>query len=191
VREQLREVEQALQQARERARQVELEYDAWKLLLETLRASESSEGAHLGRALAGPVSRRFGELTSGRYGNLELGAHLDATGLRVAGEVRELRALSAGTQDQLATLLRLCIAEQLRSAIVLDDHLSQSDPARVAWFNAVLRSAAQHVQIILITCRPAELLGRDEFQRAGEPAFVGAAGLLRSVDLTRVIQRFP
>lgn len=191
VREQLREVEQALQQARERARQVELEYDAWKLLLETLRASESSEGAHLGRALAGPVSRRFGELTSGRYGNLELGAHLDATGLRVAGEVREIRALSAGTQDQLATLLRLCIAEQLRSAIVLDDHLSQSDPARVAWFNAVLRSAAQHVQIILITCRPAELLSRDEFQRAGEPAFVGAAGLLRSVDLTGVIRRFP
>lgn len=190
VREQLRELEQATQQTRERARQVELEYDGWKLLLETLRASESSEGAHLGRALAGPVSTRFAQLTSGRYGNLELGAHLDATGLRVAGEVREIRALSAGTQDQLATLLRLCIAEQLHSAIVLDDHLSQSDPARVAWFNAILRSAAQQVQIVLITCRPAELLAADEFPRPGEIACTGAAGLLRAVDLTRVIRQF-
>ena len=190
VREQLRELDQAIQQTRERARQVELEFDAWKLLLDSLRASESSEGAHLGRALAGPVSTRFRQLTSGRYGSLELGAHLDDPGLHVAGERREIQALSAGTQDQLATLLRLCVAEQLRSTIVLDDHLSQSDPTRVAWFNAILRSAAQQVQVILITCRPAELLGRDEFPRPGESAFSAAAGLLRAVDLTGIIRRF-
>ena len=87
-------------------------------------------------------------------------------------------------------MLRLCIAEQLHSAIVLDDHLSQSDPARVAWFNAILRSAAQQVQIVLITCRPAELLAADEFPRPGEIACTGAAGLLRAVDLTRVIRQF-
>ena len=190
VREQLRDLDQAMQQTREQARQVELAFDAWKLLLETLRTSESTEGAHLGRALAGPVSTRFRQLTSGRYGNLELGAHLDDPGLHVAGERREIHALSAGTQDQLATLLRLCVAEQLRSTIVLDDHLSQSDPTRVAWFNAILRSAAQQVQVILITCRPAELLGRDEFPRPGETAFSAAAGLLRAVDLTGIIRRF-
>ncbi len=190
VREQLRDLEQAMQQTREQARQVELAFDAWKLLLETLRTSESTEGAHLGRALAGPVSTRFRQLTSGRYGSLELGAHLDDPGLHVAGERREIQALSAGTQDQLATLLRLCVAEQLRSTIVLDDHLSQSDPTRVAWFNAILRSAAQQVQVILITCRPAELLGRDEFPRPGESAFSAAAGLLRAVDLTGIIRRF-
>ncbi len=190
VRERLRELDTALRQARERERQIEVEFEAWKMLVETLRASESTEGAHLGRALAGPVSARFHQLTGGRYGGIEFGAHLEAAGLQAAGELREISALSAGTQDQLATLLRLCIAEQLHSAIVLDDHLSQSDPARVAWFNAILRTAAQQVQIILITCRPAELLGADEFPRKGEPSFTGAAGLIRSVDLGNLIRRF-
>ena len=190
VRERLRELDQAIRDARERERQIWVEYDAWKLLLETLRASESSEGAHLGRALAGPVSARFRQLTGGRYGSLELGAHLEATGLQAAGDSRPIDALSAGTQDQLATLLRLCIAEQLRSAIVLDDHLSQSDPSRVAWFNTVLRSAAQQVQIVLITCRPAESLGADEFPRSGDASATAAAGLVRAVDLSSLIRRF-
>ena len=86
---------------------------------------------------------------------------------RSRGNLREIGALSAGTQDQLATLLRVCIAEQLQSAIVLDDHLSQSDPDRIAWFNAILRDAARQVQIILITCRPSEVLAPDELPASG------------------------
>jgi hypothetical protein len=190
VRERQRELDQALGQARDRERATETAFDGWKLLVETLRASESAEGAHLGRALAGPVSARFRSLTGGRYGGLELGPHLEAGGLRAAGDVREIGALSAGTQDQLATLLRVCIAEHLRSAIVLDDHLSQSDPDRVAWFNDVLRSAARTVQIILITCRPSEVLAPDERPASGQAVHSGAAGLLRVVDLTQVIKRF-
>jgi chromosome segregation ATPase len=190
VREKKREVEKALQQARERHHALEVEYDAWKLLVETMRACEATEGAHLGKALAGPVSKRFRQLTEGRYGDLELGAHLEATGVHAAGDVRPIAALSAGTQDQLATLLRLCIAEQLRSAIVLDDHLTHSDASRIGWFNAVLRAAAPQVQIILITCRPSEVLSPDELPVDGEAVRVAAAGLLRAVDLNRVIRRF-
>jgi hypothetical protein len=190
VREKKREVEKALQQARERHHALEVEYDAWKLLVETMRACEATEGAHLGKALAGPVSKRFRQLTEGRYGDLELGAHLEATGVHAAGDVRPIAALSAGTQDQLATLLRLCIAEQLRSAIVLDDHLTHSDASRIGWFNAVLRAAAPQVQIILITCRPSEVLSPDELPVDGEAMRVAAAGLLRAVDLNRVIRRF-
>jgi hypothetical protein len=190
VREKKREVEKALQQARERHHALEVEYDAWKLLVETMRACEATEGAHLGKALAGPVSKRFRQLTEGRYGDLELGAHLEATGVHAAGDVRPIAALSAGTQDQLATLLRLCIAEQLRSAIVLDDHLTHSDASRIGWFNAVLRAAAPQVQIILITCRPSEVLSPDELPVEGEAMRVAAAGLLRAVDLNRVIRRF-
>jgi hypothetical protein len=55
-----------------------------------------------------------------------------------------LEVLSVGTREQLATLLRLAIAEQLRSAIVLDDHLVQTDATRLAWFRQTLRSAANH-----------------------------------------------
>ncbi len=190
VREQLRELDQAILQLRDRERGLELEFDAWKLLVETLRETESTEGQHLGRALTVPVSRRFSQLTGGRYDHLELGAHLEAGGLRAAGDVRDIAVLSAGTQDQLATLLRLCIAEQLRSAIVLDDHLSQSDPGRIAWFNGTLRTAAQQVQIIFITCRPLELLAAAELPGAGEAQRTGTAGLTRAVDLGQVIRRF-
>jgi uncharacterized protein YhaN len=190
VREQKRELDEAIKREMAREHEIEVEYDAWKLLVDTLRETESQEGAHLGRALAGPVSERFRELTRGRYGNLELGAHLEGTGLEVQGEARDFSVLSAGTQDQLATLLRLCVAEQLRTAIVLDDHLSQSDPARVAWFNSVLRAAAHQIQIVFVTCRPMELLTEAELPGPGEATKISAAGHVRATDLTKVIRRF-
>lgn len=190
VREQQRDLAVALQQALEREHELEVEFDAWKLLLDTLRASEASEGAHLGRALAGPISGRFRQLTGGRYGHLELGVHLEATGLEAAGTLRDIGALSAGTQDQLATLLRLCVAEHLHSTVVLDDHLSHSDPARVAWFNTILRTSAQQIQIVFITCRPTEVLSTSEFPAPEESAATGAGSLVRAIDLSTVIKRF-
>lgn len=190
VRERLADIGQVIQQAEEREREVEVEYEAWRLLHDTLREAESTESAHLGRALAGPVGARFRQLTGGRYGDIELGTQLEAGGIHVAGELREIAALSAGTQDQLATLLRVCIAQQLRSAIVLDDHLTQSDPARVAWFNAMLREAAEGVQIILITCRPQEVLAADELCAPGQPHRTNAGGRVHAVDLAAVIKRF-
>jgi exonuclease SbcC len=190
VRDQITELDQAMQHHREVERRLEVEFDGWKLLAETLRSAESLEGQHLGRQLAGPVSQRFQQLTGGRYGSLELGAHLQTEGLHAAGAIREVKVLSAGTQDQLATLLRLCIAEQLNAAIVLDDHLSQSDPDRVAWFNDTLRTASQRLQIIVITCRPLELLAPAEMPAADESTRVSAAGLTRAIDLTKVIRRF-
>jgi chromosome segregation ATPase len=190
VREQLREIEQALEASRDQQHQIEVEYRAWQLLVEALRASEATESQHLGRQLAVPVSQRFLQLTGGRYGTLELDADLGAQGIHAAGDRREIGALSAGTQDQLATLLRLCIAEQLKSSIILDDHLSQSDPARVSWFNSALRAAATELQIIFITCRPAELLSADELPSDREDMRIASGGLTRAIDLTRLIRRF-
>lgn len=190
VRERLVEIGQAIQQAEQREHEVEVEYEAWRLLHDTLRQAESTESAHLGRALAGPVGSRFRQLTGGRYGDIELGAKLEAGGIHVAGGLREIAALSAGTQDQLATLLRVCIAQQLRSAIILDDHLTQSDPARVAWFNAMLREAAENVQIILITCRPQEVLAADEVCSPGQVRRASADGRVHAVDMAAVIRRF-
>jgi hypothetical protein len=190
VRERLAEIGQAIRQAEQREHEVEVEYEAWRLLHDTLRQAESTESAHLGRALVGPVGARFRQLTGGRYGDIELGAQLEAGGIHVAGERREIAALSAGTQDQLATLLRVCIAQQLRSAIILDDHLTQSDPTRVAWFNTMLREAAESVQIILITCRPQEVLAADELCGPGQTRRASADGRAHAVDLAAVIRRF-
>jgi hypothetical protein len=57
------------------------------------------------------------------------------------------------TRGQVATLLRLAIAESLGSVIVLDDQLAQSDPARLGWFVGALKAAAAKIQVIVVTCR--------------------------------------
>lgn len=191
VREDLRDVERALQLAVDRRGRIEIEFKAWQLLQETLREAENSDGAHLGRALAGPLAEQFGALTAGRYGDIAIGQDLDLPPecVQAAGELRSYTLLSAGTQDQLGTIFRLCIAEQLGSFIVLDDHLSQSDPDKIRWFRARLLDAAERIQIVLLTCRPEDYLRGDECP-VGDAA-VRDNGALRAVNLGRLIERYP
>ena len=51
-------------------------------------------------------------------------------------------------------LLRLSIAEALDTFIVLDDQLTQSDPARMTWMRNLLEAAAARIQVIVMTCHP-------------------------------------
>jgi uncharacterized protein YhaN len=192
VRDHLAEIERALYLALDRERDVGVEYDAWQLLAATLREVENTDGAHLGRALAGPLADRFAALTGGRYGavSIDQQLQLEDACVEAGGQMRSYELLSAGTQDQLATLFRLCIAEQLGSCIVLDDHLSQSDPERIGWFRDRLRQTAQHIQVVLITCRPEDYLLADEFPSGDEMSRDRAAGSLRAVNLARVIRRY-
>jgi hypothetical protein len=186
ARERLSEVNDALAKARQAEEAVAVEADSWKLLKETLREVENEEGRHLGRTLAGPVGERFAEVTSGRYARLELGPRLKADGVGISGTAgaEVLEGLSVGTKDQLATLLRIVIAEELRSAIVLDDHLAHTDPSRLEWFRAALRRAASTTQVIVVTCRPTDYLAPEELAGA-EPK---DSGLLRTVNLDQVIR---
>lgn len=179
----------ALRQAERKEREVELVYDAWKLLVDKLREAENTEGAHLGEALSKPVTERFAELTDHRYGKLEVAATLEAEGLRVAGVLRNLSALSVGTQEQLATLLRLTVAEHLETTLVLDDHLTQTDPSRSAWFREVLRQHASKTQIVVLTCRPLDYLRAEDLPQGEDSMTTRAAGIVRAIDLSRLIQR--
>ena len=180
--------ERSTQEALERARVLELEqereYDAYRLLLETLRTVENEQGVHLGRALEVPVSERFERLTEGRYRQIGLDAGLGLQGVAVAGRHRNYRDLSAGTQEQLATILRLSIAEYLETALVLDDHLAQTHRERARWFREALREAATRIQIVVLTARP------EDYVAAPEPGAIGgASGPVQVVDLERVIRR--
>lgn len=179
----------ALRQAERKEREVELEYDAWRLLVDKLREAENTEGQHLGEALSQPVTERFAKLTTNRYGKLEVGPNLKAEGLRVAGVLRDVRALSVGTQEQLAALLRLTVAEHLQTTLVLDDHLTQTDPARSAWFREVLREHSSKTQVIVLTCRPPDYLREDDLPPEGQTLASRAGGLVRVIDLGRAIER--
>lgn len=192
VRERVQQIQEALEAARAREREIEVDAQAWKLLRDTLREAENTEGAHLGRALGGPVGERFVALTGGRYANLRFDQRLRAESLQAAGAVERgdvLDALSVGTRDQLATLVRLTIASQLKSALILDDHLVHTDPARLAWFRQALMKTAVDTQVLVFTCRAEDYLARDELPVGGAVRDV-AGGTMRAVDLAQVVQRW-
>ena len=192
LREEAARIDEALVAAETRERELEVDAHAWKLLRDTLREVENDEGAHLGRALAGPVTARFEELTAGRYRGLRLDATLRTEAIETmtsSGENEVLEALSVGTRDQLAALIRLTIADQLKSTIVLDDHLVHSDPDRLLWFRNVLQRTAVNTQVIVLTCRAEDYLAPDELP-VGAPFHDAAAGTIRAINVAQALTRW-
>jgi uncharacterized protein YhaN len=97
---------------------------------------------------------------------LELGQDtLDIRHLR-RGELDEpFDCLSIGTQEQLAILTRLAFADFLRekgqpAAVILDDALAYSDCNRFDRMQLVLRKASKNLQVIVLTCRERDYIGR-------------------------------
>ena len=152
--EQREQVEETVKALDSRERELELDYEAWRLLRDTLTEADEASATHLGNALVEPVSRRMGALTRGRYGDIAIGAQLNATGIALAGGDRPFTSLSIGTQEQIALLLRLAIAEALGTFLILDDQLTQSDTTRMNAMHGVLTEAAERVQVVIFTCHP-------------------------------------
>ncbi len=181
--------QEALLVAKDRERDLELEYGAWSLLVETLREAENEESSHLGRALIGPVSERFSELTNGRYGRIGLDPDLKMTGIEAGGGDRDAAALSQGLKEQLATIFRISVAQHLESVIVLDDHLTNADPDRLSWFREVLRRCGEEIQIVVLTCRPTDYLLDGELAGEGKVVWDGSSGRISGVNLQSIVDR--
>jgi len=192
AREQVRELEEALTVAKARERHLEVDAAAWKLLVEAVREAEKEDSSSLGSALAAPVTSRFAELTKGRYPSVKFTPSLTAVGVEAPGTQASLEtvlsSLSVGTRDHLATLVRLAIALQLESAIVLDDHLVHTDLGRLGWFRDALRHAAQKTQVVVLTCRPLDYVPPEALPTDGASRNLDD-GLTRVIDLARVIER--
>ena len=172
--EQAAQVEEEVNTLDSRERELELEYGGWRILHEVLKEAEEEETAHLGRALVKPVSQRMAALTGNRYGDVAIDAQLNPGGIELGGDERDFEALSAGTREQIALLLRLSIAEALKSFVILDDQLTQSDRSRLTWMRDLLGQAAANIQIIVLTCDP------DDY---------AMAGACHTVDLAQCITR--
>ena len=154
IEEQAADAREALAAIDRREHELKVDYGAWKLLRETLAEAEKEDAAHLGAALVKPVSERMSKLTNDRYEEVGIGPQLDATGIRLGGDERDFGDVSVGTREQIALLLRLSIAEALESFLILDDHLTQSDPKRMAWIRNLLGEAAKNIQVVVMTCHP-------------------------------------
>ena len=177
VRERAQMAREALDDAQRQEAEVTLDYEGWRLLLGTLREVENETGAHLGRALGGAVASRFESLSGGRYQGAALGADLETEGVITPQGLQNLDRFSEGVKEQLATLLRVSVAEQLGTMLVLDDHLAQTDPGRAQWFRALLQDSARSIQVVVLTCRPEDYRAPDD------------AAAVATTDLAQVIQR--
>lgn len=179
VEEELREAEEALDQRKRDFKELEIEFKSWKLLQDTLREAEKAQATHLGERLGAPLQTRFSDLTGGRYTHIDVGTDLATQGFTLAGDLRPVSALSAGTQEQLSTLFRLCLAEALETAVVLDDHLSQTDSHKMQWFRDALDEVSQKAQILVISCWP------EHYQLP-----LGKVDTAKKIDAGQVVERY-
>jgi DNA repair exonuclease SbcCD ATPase subunit len=179
--EQLAQQEEAVKYASDEVIEREQNEKAALYLLKAIQEAEAARTSHLGRTLAGPVTETFRALTGGRYGQLGLDPDLKTDGIAAVGASRDVSDLSVGTQEQLATLIRLAVAGHLKTALILDDQLVHSDEERLRWFREKLRASVvdhEH-QVIVFTCRPSDYL--PDGAVAGEGSSVSVLNLQAAV----------
>ena len=190
ARERLSDATDAFELAERQEREIEGEYEAWKLLLEQMKEADAAQASNLGLALVPAVADQFNHLTRQRYQTVKLSAQLATEGVVVAGNLRPASYLSVGTREQLSTLFRLSLAEYLHTAIVLDDQLVQSDGSRMDWFRTLLSQKARRFQIIVLTCRPSDYLPTTALVPDGNAVHADMDGEpVRAIDLGRALHR--
>jgi hypothetical protein len=173
--------QEELNRLRKQSKELEDDFDGWKHLRDTLRKVDARNSAHLGRQLAQPVQQAFRELTEDRYGDLILGPEMSLNSITAGGDSRKTEEMSVGTRDQLATLIRLTLAAQLQSVLVLDDQLAHSDTERMRWFRQRLRNSSinnKH-QIVVVTCRYEDYVDQSQTDQV---TVINLADQIQSVD---------
>jgi AAA domain len=189
AREHLHDAMEAFEQAVRYERELEADYEAWKLLLEQMKEADAAQASNLGQVLAPAIAVQFQALTAQRYQGVQLTAQLGTDGVMVGGNVRSHDRISVGTREQLSTIYRLCLGEYLRTTIVLDDQLVQSDGTRMDWFRGVLAAKARSFQIVVFTCRPQDYLASSAMPGAEATHADTEEGFVRAVDLGRAVRR--
>jgi hypothetical protein len=127
-----------------------------KLLRDTLEEVRTETS----RTYVGPVTirakRHIERLLPGS--ELLFADDLGLAAISRGGSPEDCVSLSRGTQEQLAVLTRLAIADLLRDegrpvSLILDDPLVYADDTRLDLMTEILTEAAQNMQVILLTCR--------------------------------------
>lgn len=155
--------EEQLAKAAAAQRRTELKAMGAQLLSQTFQTVRRELEQDVVRPLRERVSARLQSLTGPRYRELQMQPDFRVETLLTAeGHAASLGDLSFGTQEQLAFLSRLCLADLLsekeRSLVVFDDNLVHTDPERLQLACKMLEESAQNTQILLLTCHPERFL---------------------------------
>jgi len=150
------EADEQLQVARAACEQLREEAEVLRLLTSTIAGVQQDTA----RRFVGPITKRLEKyleriLPAARVGfSDDYRPHLIARN----GQEELTEDLSKGTQEQIAVLARLALAEILAErgqpvSIVLDDALVFADDHRFETMLDILEEAAARVQIIVLSCR--------------------------------------
>ncbi len=99
----------------------------------------------------------YGRMLHGPGFDVELDDDLRVARRELDGTWLEIAQLSVGAREQLALLGRLACATLLGDhggVLLFDDALGNTDPDRLERIGAVLRTAGQHTQVIVLTSYP-------------------------------------
>ncbi|MBF0622494.1 MAG: hypothetical protein HQL54_11265 [Magnetococcales bacterium] len=146
-------------QAKQNLQRIQKKADAARLLLDTLEQTRQETQQRLVK----PVMDKVAPYLQLVFPNVQLGLseNLEVTGLVSEHQQESYDQLSAGAREQLSILVRLGLAEILsegkRLPIILDDALAYSDKQRVENLNRALYQAGKLFQILLFSCREAQL----------------------------------
>lgn len=139
--------------------------------IELLHDMVSQRRTEVTAAVAAPVeamaTRIFHRIAGARLGRVQLGESFEPCGVvpELARAAVGLESISGGELEQLHLATRLALASVLakeeRQLVVLDDVLTATDTGRFARVMTILEEAAQHLQVLILTCHPGRYGGLD------------------------------
>ncbi len=142
-----------------------IESDATRLLHDLFASERKATVDRLVAPISARVMPRLRLLAGPSVEAISFDEQFRPSKVRIRGvpDPVEPDSLSFGTRDQLALLVRLALGEIVangrRLPAVLDDPMVHADRSRIRRFLAVLEDASQHLQLILLTCRPEDYQG--------------------------------
>ncbi len=142
-----------------RIRELEKNYTALMLAMETLAKAKKELQRRFSPGITKRAQELISRLTLGRYQRLSWDEDLSLhAGAEEEDTLREALWRSDGTADQLYLSLRLAVAEVLTpdAPLVLDDALVRFDEERMKAAMEVLKEMAKEKQVILFTCQGRE-----------------------------------
>ncbi len=139
--------------------EMQTEYDALSLAIETLKQADTELQSRFSPELGRVASDYMAKVTGGRYADVLIDRDFSARA-RTQGDsvARESEYLSAGTLDLMYLAVRLAVCELAMPAgepcpLIIDDALVNLDETRLEQAMQLLREIAKKRQVILFTCR--------------------------------------
>lgn len=144
---------------REEYEQLQAEYDALSLAVDTLREADGEIQSRFSPELGKVAARYMSAVTGGRYEDVLISRDFSAR-TRTQDDVvaRDSEYLSAGTLDLMYLAVRLAVCELALPEgepcpLIIDDALVNLDETRHEQAMELLKQIAKKRQVILFTCR--------------------------------------